>query len=212
LIGTTNIDAQRPVVWNMGEIAEAGDVALFRDVMLASASIPGVFPPVPIEVAVDGARFTEFHVDGGVTHSVLIGPTGAESVIPREVPFPVAWTFHVVQNNGLLPPYEQVEDRLLPIARRSVSTLIRAQTNGDLDAIYRAAREIGAEFRLTFVPTGAAPPARAVFDPSYMAALFENGRRRVLTPDAWLSAPPDRLDRAQLVRAVAAEDGARSRR
>jgi len=44
LIGTTNIDARRPVIWNMGAIASSTDpraVELFRNIMLASAAIPG---------------------------------------------------------------------------------------------------------------------------------------------------------------------------
>jgi hypothetical protein len=46
LVGTTNLDAQRPVVWNMGEIARSGHpdaLELFRKVILASAAIPGAF-------------------------------------------------------------------------------------------------------------------------------------------------------------------------
>jgi predicted acylesterase/phospholipase RssA len=57
LIGTTNLDAQRPVIWDMGKIASSSDpgaLELFRNVLLASAAIPGVFPPVYIHVQVEG--------------------------------------------------------------------------------------------------------------------------------------------------------------
>jgi predicted acylesterase/phospholipase RssA len=57
LVVTTNIDAARPVLWDMGAIAEAGARQLFLDVLLASASIPGAFPPVPIVVEAGGERF-----------------------------------------------------------------------------------------------------------------------------------------------------------
>ncbi len=73
-IGTTDMDAQRFVVWNMGAIAASGHqgaLDLFRKVMLASASIPGVFPPVYIEVEVDGQIYDEMHVDGGVITQVF---------------------------------------------------------------------------------------------------------------------------------------------
>jgi predicted acylesterase/phospholipase RssA len=70
------------VIWNMGAIAEAGDLDLFRDVMLASAAIPGAFPPVAIEVEAGGARYEELHVDGGVTHSVVLGPAGTTRFLP----------------------------------------------------------------------------------------------------------------------------------
>ena len=48
LIGTTQMDAQRLVIWNMGAIANSGNpqaLALFRKIMVASASIPAFFPP-----------------------------------------------------------------------------------------------------------------------------------------------------------------------
>jgi predicted acylesterase/phospholipase RssA len=77
LIGTTNLDSRQPVVWNMGAIASSEDpraLDLFRKIVLASASIPGVFPPVMIDVDVQGKRFQEMHVDGGVMTQVFLFP------------------------------------------------------------------------------------------------------------------------------------------
>ena len=53
LIGTSNLDADRPVIWNMGAIASSGRpdrAKLFKEVILASTSIPGVFPPIHFTV------------------------------------------------------------------------------------------------------------------------------------------------------------------
>src|SRR5260370_5399094 len=77
LIGTTNLDSRQPVVWNMGEIASSTDpraLDLFRKLMLASTAIPGIFPPVMIDVEVDGKRYQEMHVDGGVMTQVFLSP------------------------------------------------------------------------------------------------------------------------------------------
>ncbi len=74
---TTNLDAQRTAIWDMGRIAASGEPAsleLFRNVLAASASVPGVFSPVLIDVEADGRRFAEMHVDGGVTTNVLVVP------------------------------------------------------------------------------------------------------------------------------------------
>src|SRR5262249_33828370 len=74
---TTNLDAQRTAIWDMGKIASSGDpgaLDLFRNVLTASISIPGVFPPVLIDVEAAGRRFAEMHVDGAVTTNVLIVP------------------------------------------------------------------------------------------------------------------------------------------
>jgi predicted acylesterase/phospholipase RssA len=57
LIGTTNLDQQRPIIWNIGAIAASGQpgaLDLFRKILLASASIPGAFPPVMIDVEARG--------------------------------------------------------------------------------------------------------------------------------------------------------------
>ena len=77
LIVTTNLDTQRTVIWDMGRIAAIGSpraLILFRDVVGASASIPVVFPPMLIDAEVNGRRFQEMHVDGGVTAPVLTLP------------------------------------------------------------------------------------------------------------------------------------------
>ena len=74
LIGTTNLDAERPVLWDMGRIAMSGHpdaLGLFRKILLASASIPGAFPPVRIKVQAEGRTYEELHVDGGVTSASL---------------------------------------------------------------------------------------------------------------------------------------------
>src|SRR5437764_1346302 len=65
-VGTTHLDSRRLVVWDMGAIASRGrpeDLELFRKVLLASASIPGFFPPVPLPVEVDGTTVEALHVD-----------------------------------------------------------------------------------------------------------------------------------------------------
>ena len=208
LIGTTNIDAARPVIWNMGRIAELGELELFRDVLLASASIPGAFPPVPIEVASGDRRYTELHVDGGVTHSVIIGPSRAADMLPRDLPFPVRRTVYVVVNFALVPPYEPVEDRLVPIVRRSLSTLIRAQSDGDLVRIHREAEAAGAEFRLDFLPSDFSAPQASAFDRAYMTALFEVGAAAGRAGVDWLEKPPAVLGRGAVERALAAPPSA----
>src|SRR5437764_11590271 len=66
-VGTTDLDRKQLVIWDLGAIAAADDpnkLQLFRHLLLASASVPGVLPPVPINVEVNGEHFTELHVDG----------------------------------------------------------------------------------------------------------------------------------------------------
>ncbi|MGH8129053.1 MAG: patatin-like phospholipase family protein, partial [Gammaproteobacteria bacterium] len=79
-VATTNLDDQETEFWNMGAIAERGGAAahkLFRKVLIASASIPGMFPPVMIRVAENGKTYDEMHVDGSVTTPLFLAPVVA---------------------------------------------------------------------------------------------------------------------------------------
>src|SRR4029453_13142287 len=74
---TTNLDSQRAVIWDMGRIASSGSpqaLNLFRYVLAASASVPGVFPPLLIDAEANGRRFEEMHVDGSVMAPVFTLP------------------------------------------------------------------------------------------------------------------------------------------
>ena len=66
-----------PPVRDLTKIAGSGAPnarQLIGDLILASASIPGVFPPVRISVESGGVRYDEIHVDGGVTAQLFLGP------------------------------------------------------------------------------------------------------------------------------------------
>ena len=74
-IGTTNLDTRRLVIWDMGAIASLPSpdgCRLFRDVILASCSVPGMLPPVMFNVEVDGRPATEMHADGGVASQIFV--------------------------------------------------------------------------------------------------------------------------------------------
>jgi predicted acylesterase/phospholipase RssA len=77
MIGTTDLDAQRPVIWNIGAIAASGHpgaLDLFRKILRASAAIPGAFQPVLIDVELDGKKYQELHVDGGAIAQLFLYP------------------------------------------------------------------------------------------------------------------------------------------
>ena len=77
MIGTTDLDAQRPVIWNIGALAASGHpgaLDLFRKILRASAAIPGAFQPVLIDVEIDGRKYQEMHVDGGAIAQLFLYP------------------------------------------------------------------------------------------------------------------------------------------
>ena len=202
-IVTTNLDAQRTAIWDMGRIASSSDPAaldLFRNVMTASASIPGVFSPVLIDVEAQGKRFAEMHVDGGVTTNVLILP---EAVLVSGTPvFPpdARPKVYVVMNSKLNPDFEVVRASTLPIVTRSFETSVRANTRNTLLASYQFAKGRNWNFNVTAIDPDYPKPASIGFDPAYMQQLFdygfERGRRGIVwqsTPAEFRTLPPSRV-------------------
>jgi predicted acylesterase/phospholipase RssA len=179
LIGTTNLDAQRPVLWDMGRIA-AGDspeaVELFRKVLLASATLPGVFAPVRIKVRVGGQDYDELHVDGGVTRQVFIAPSIMRLVSSNQARKTVSGSrLYVIRNGRIDPQFKPVDPNLLSVTRRSLSTLIKNQSIGDLYRIYSMAQQSGVDFNLASIPADFDQQTDEPFDQKYMSALFDRG-------------------------------------
>jgi len=196
LVGTTNLDAGRPVIWDITRIAASGSpraASLIHDVILASASIPGVFPPVRIEVEAGGRRYDEMHVDGGVTAQLFFSPASADwRRIARRLNVQGEPRLYVIRNAKLRPDWQTVKPRLLPIMNRSIDTLIRTQGIGDLAEIYIAARDQGLDYRLAYIPASFYAVSSEPFDKDYMNKLFRLGERKGREGEPWL-----RVDRTQ---------------
>lgn len=197
-IGTANLDAQRPVIWDMGAIASSGRpeaIELFRQVMLASASIPVAFPPQYFDVAADGKNCQEMHADGGTITNVfhfghmldynkMRGDLKDVKVdeIPRRT-----W---VIRNGLIRPSYDNVSPRLMSIAGRSVDTLMKGATSGDLYRIYALCKMEGMEFNLTYIPDEHHSVAKETFDKTEMNVLFDLGFQMAKDGKAWSKTPP----------------------
>ncbi|MGD9668126.1 MAG: patatin-like phospholipase family protein [Hyphomicrobiaceae bacterium] len=194
-VGTTNLDAQRPVVWNMGEIAASnhpGSIELFRKVILASAAIPGALPPVQIPVVVDGKSYDEMHVDGGTTREVFASPINVPFHTYNVLyPTKPIRRVYLVKNGKATPEQEVVPPKTLSIVSRSISTLIKNQNLGEIYRIWRMARDDGADFNFIAIPASFNHKYNEFFDPVYQTALFEEGRKIGRSRIPWLKRPPD---------------------
>jgi predicted acylesterase/phospholipase RssA len=194
-VGTTHLDARRLVVWDMGEIATRGrpeDLALFRTVLLASASIPGFFPPVPINVTVDGQPVEELHVDGGVTASLFFrSPQVPADAAKRAGSRPLEGSnVYIIVAGKLYADPGCVERRLIPIAADSISALLYSQCRGDLFQLYALALATGMNYRMTAIPSDLDVPRDATsFDPKVMGWLYEVGRENARSRP-WRTTPP----------------------
>ena len=196
LVGTTDLDAQQPIIWNMTRIAASRDpqaLELFRTIMIASAAIPGAFPPVMIDVLADGRHYQEMHVDGGAMTQVFIYPP---SVDIKEVRAESAGAaerekrLYVIRNSRLDPEWSQVERQTMSIAGRAISSLIQTQGIGDLDRIYLTTQRDGVDFNLAYVPASFNAPHKEDFDTEYMRQLFALGYEMAAKGYPWQKAPP----------------------
>ena len=195
IIGTMNLDSQRPVHWNIGEIANSGDpgsLDLIRDVLVASAAIPAAFPPVLLEVSADGRRYDEMHVDGGIGHQVFTYPAGLDwEEVLEKLEVPGVPRLYIIRNAILKPDFRAVKNKTMHIGLRSADSMIRSQGVSNLHEIYLTAKRDGIDYNLAYIPDSFDVEAEQPFDPVYMKALFDLGFELAKDGYPWLKAPPD---------------------
>ena len=194
LVGSTNLDARRPIIWNMTAIAASNSpnaLPLFRKILLASAAVPGAFPPVMIDVAVDGEAYQEMHVDGGAMAQVFLYPSAfnlAEQSVrlhaqrERKV--------YIIRNARLDPDWADVERRTFSIAGRAISSLIHSQGIGDLYRIYLTSQRDGIDYNLAFIGPDFDFEHLDEFDQAFMRALYSYGYDLGRQGYPWRKAPP----------------------
>jgi predicted acylesterase/phospholipase RssA len=194
LVGTADLDARRPIIWDMGKIATYGGpkaLELFVSIMIASASIPAGFPPVMIDVEAGGKPYQEMHVDGGTMAQVFAYPP---SLTARSMAAATGATrdrtLYVIRNARLDPNWAQVERKTMSIAGRAVGSLIHTQGIGDLYRIYAAAQRDGVDYNLAFIPSSFNAPHKEEFDNAYMRELYAVGYGMALKGFPWLKTPP----------------------
>jgi hypothetical protein len=188
---TTNLDAERYTLWNMGAIASRGDeaaVKLFRNILLASTSIPGLFPPVLIDVEANGHRFQEMHADGGLGGQFFVAPDAyLSSTSADRLP---ATELYIIVNTQLTPVTAPTERTTITILGRSISAAVKTATRGLIDRSYAMTKRSGIGFNLAVIE-GFDQPSRGPFDPGYMQALFQFGYERGKNGGQFLREVPD---------------------
>lgn len=194
MIATTNLDTEEAMIWDMGAIASRGDVAalqLFRDVLVASASIPGVFPPSLIEVEGSNRKLSEMHVDGSVTTPFFVAPEtlllsilpGRDQTGPGEV--------SVIVNGQIDGGFGFTKGDTLSILGRSWIAMNKAQMRTHLTANAAFTRRNGGVFRYTAIPDDAKGDFSGLdFASEGRRALFKLGHDLGKSGAAW-AAPGD---------------------
>ena len=192
-VGTTYLDARRPVIWNIGAIAASGHPEapeLIRKILLASAAVPAAFPPVMIDVEVEDQRYQEMHVNGGAIAQLFLYPSEigrmmTSSGVKRER------HAYIIRNGRLGFDWSEVERTTLDIAGRAISTMIHTSGINDIFRVYMITKRDGVDFDLAFIESDfVSPPREGDFDPVYMNALYDYGYEKGQTPYRWKKSPP----------------------
>ena len=193
-LATTNLDARRPVVWNVTKIAasrQPGALDLIRKIMLASASIPGAFPPVMFDVEVNGEKYEEMHVDGSTTAQVFVYWSGVQlAKMAEQHGAKRERKIYVLCNARLDPEWSEVERRTLPITFQAINTLIEYHVIGDLYRIYDVTKRDGTDFNLAYIRETFKVPHKTQFDTAYMRQLYDYGFEQAAAGYDWVKRPP----------------------
>jgi Patatin-like phospholipase len=194
-IGTTDLDSQQLVVWNMGLIANSGHpeaLDLFRKIMLASSSIPVAFPPVLFKVEADGRNYDELHVDGAVKATVFYsaGVFNFESAQKSSPRGPGREDIYIIHNGQLGPVHGETRRTLASIAYRSIEVAAKSAVIGDLFRIYTSALRSQSGFYWVTIPTEVSLESNEMFDPVTMRRLFDFGIAKAQRNDFWFNQPP----------------------
>jgi len=189
---TTNLDTGRRVVWNMGAIATRGDEAalkLFREVLLASSSIPGFFSPVVIDVEANGKKLQEMHSDGTLTAPFFVMPEAMLSAgNGSAAPFS---QLYVIVNSKLGPEFSMPDRNIPGVLGRSIAVALTAALRAELMLISVGAQKHGFALRVAHVDPAFNHPTRGPFDGKYMQALYEFGVAAGKAGTAFGNSPPD---------------------
>ena len=194
-IGTSDIDAQQPVIWNIGAIAASGHARAadtVRRILLASAAIPGAFPPTLFDVTLDGKPYQEMHVDGGAFAQGFLYPAAltqqrrqraakGQRVLPAEA--------YVIRNARLDPNWSATKRQMLGIAARAIDTMIAVSGMNDVFRMYERTHDDGIDFNLAYIGTDFNEVAPAPFDQGYMRKLFDYAYVRARHGYPWVTKP-----------------------
>ncbi len=194
LIGTTNLDEGRPVIWNVTKLAASnrpGVLHLVHQILIASAAIPGAFPPEMIDVEVNGRKYQEMHVDGGASAQVFVYPPSLQSAVEmRRRNIVRVRHLYVIRNARLDPQWQETKRSMFSIAGRAISSLIQTQGVGDLYRIYVTAVRDDIDFNLAYIPASFREKLKTPFDTRYMQALFTVGYGLGRAGYSWAKLPP----------------------
>lgn len=188
-IATTSLDTQTQVVWDMGALAQRTDPAsrqLFQNILIASSSIPGVFPPVLLTFERDGQAVSELHADGGTVANFFVAP---QALLGDPTRTTGAARVFILLNSRTTPRFAVVPVGGLKIIARSFDTMLKSLTRSELTNVKLAASDKGLKLEVGEIPDGL-DENFLDFSRPHMQALFAAGEQRGMAATAFRTVPP----------------------
>ncbi len=191
LVMTTNLDTQRAVIWNIGAIADSrrpDSLSLVQQILIASASVPGILPPVSIRAVVDGKQIEELHSDGGSSAQFFTLP---ESLLVTQNNHARGQNLHiyVIVNNALIPEFSMSRERALPIIGRAYGIILKSQTKQGLIALYNFGERTGMEMDIASIDQQVPYSMLNPLSVNYMRKVYNIGYDKMMKQHLWAKRP-----------------------
>lgn len=188
-VGTTNMDALRPVIWDIGAIAASDHpdrADIIHRVILASASIPGAFPPVYFDVEKNGVQYNELHQDGGVGNQIFISPASHSPRVEFDmVGFTGPCSIYMIRNSVTRTDWDLVKPTAYSLVGASVGGLTRNQGNANMYVIYLQAKNDNMACYSAKIPSDFSATPTEAFDTVYMSELFDFAYNKSIKGEIW---------------------------
>ena len=197
-VASTNMDREEPVIWDMGAIASSKEPArleLFRSVLIASASIPAIFPPTLVKVNLDGKPYDELHCDGGVFfQSFFIGAIVDLPALVREA-HPdyqgrVFQDLYVIRNGSTTPAPKQIRRGLRSISGRAIATMLKVSGINDLYRLFLSTEHDNVDFYFVALPADYVRSTDEEFNEAEMNRQYQLGYQLGANGIPWRRLPP----------------------
>lgn len=190
-VGTTNLETRKLTTWDMGAIASRGGaeaVEQFRKVLLASCSVPGMLPAVPLKFVRNGKEIQELHTDGGAAAQLFLPP----GTLANKPDGTASGTdLYIIVAGKLFADQSPVRPRVLSVVGAAAASVLYSHCRAEVATLYYQSRLTGGNFFLTALPdSDNGQPLGLSFDPKEMARLYEVGYFHGIGGPAWTTAPP----------------------
>lgn len=192
-VSTTDLDTQRGVIWNLGAIAASNrpdSLNLFQNILIASASIPGVYPAVAIKSRIDEKDIEELHSDGAPSAQILTLPDTMMAMDKICLPVrPDRFEIYALINNTLGPEFQMTDNNIIPVVTRAYATLVKSQTRNSLTALYQFSKRFGLHMNVAAINTSIPYSYTSPFSSGYMTEAYKNGYTRMKQQTLWSQKP-----------------------